>query len=272
MSKYDCRVLHSEARFQVRIAQDVYWVPVNTLGNTRYTNEEMREIVNLDPEQKRKLILTLYEAVQLFIISRFHEDNDTVLTEENGKLWEHHKPGYYSVLSNHGCCSSDAAWLNYFLSDKYEGIGYFSFFRPNGTGHVFNYIKYRDWYYLYDLCPLTDKNIDIALPETGNRSDFLKTKYITGALLKCKSLESFANFFRRLQLRGGYDHLFFKHDSLEMVPIASEINDSYITFFYPQSTHITPLLDTTASTIKVQFVSPPSQIPNWDNIIKKGRV
>lgn len=118
---------------------------------------------------------------------------------------------------------SDAAWLRYLLFEKYQDVGYISFSRPNGSGHVFNYILSDGWYYLYDLCPLTEKYIKNVLVESGKMADFLKAKYVTGALLQCRQLESFALFFKRLQLRGGFDHLFFKHSGAEVGPISTII-------------------------------------------------
>lgn len=219
--------------------------------------------------RKKEYISTLYDALQLFVTSNFHELLDVVVIAENNIEWEHHKPGYYAILTNCGCCSSDAAWLRYLLFDKYQEVGYISFSRPNGSGHVFNYILTEGWYYLYDLCPLTDRYINNVLIESGKMADFLKAKYVTGALLKCRQLESFALFYKRLQLRGGFDHLFFKHRSPEVGPISAIDKGGITTILMPENAGITPLLTPNTETIQSKFVSHPQSIPDWESRSEK---
>ena len=155
------------------------------------------------------------------------------------------------------------------LFDKYQEVGYISFSRPNGSGHVFNYILTEGWYYLYDLCPLTDRYINNVLIESGKMADFLKAKYVTGALLKCRQLESFALFYKRLQLRGGFDHLFFKHRSPEVGPISAIDKGGITTILMPENAGITPLLTPNTETIQSKFVSHPQSIPDWESRSEK---
>ena len=263
MNNYDCVNLRAQAHFAAPICRNVFWVPVNTLGGTKYTNEEMQSIALLSPEEKRTKVSTLYEAVQLFLVSKFHEVIDVVYIQEGNMNWEHHKPAYYSVLTNCGCCATDAAWLHYFLKGRYSQTGYFSFVRPNMSGHVYNYIYENGWYYLYDLNPLTDKWIEFALPETGNRLDYFKAKYISGALIKCKSLEDYAHYFKRIQLRAGFDHLFFRYDTDEVPPIAHKKFETHLTYYLPNNLPIYSLLDKETSTIHFQLIKGPLQVPDW---------
>ena len=37
--------LRDSADFEIRVADDVWWVPANVLGRTRYTNEQIASIV-----------------------------------------------------------------------------------------------------------------------------------------------------------------------------------------------------------------------------------
>ena len=269
MSKYDLRFLLHSGHFQIQISKDLYWVPVNTIGSPQHSVQDIRDISMCTPQQKRAYINTLYDAVQLFVACNFHDLLDIVVIEENNIEWEHHKPGYYAILTNCGCCASDAAWLRYLLFEKYQDVGYISFSRPNGSGHVFNYILSDGWYYLYDLCPLTEKYIKNVLVESGKMADFLKAKYVTGALLQCRQLESFALFFTRLQLRGGFDHLFFKHSGAEVGPISTIIKGGITTILMPENAGITPLLMPNTKTIQSKFVSHPKSIPDWESRSKE---
>ncbi len=269
-SNFDCVHLRADAHFELRLSRDVYWVPVNRLGGTRYTNDQIQQMVRLSPQEKRDRISTLYEAVQLFLLSRFHQMSDVKLVREGERLWEFHKPGYYAVLTNEGCCSSDASWLRYLLDGKYEKMGYFSFSRPTGSGHVCNYFVHDGWYYLYDLTPFTDQNVHTALAETGQRRDYLSCKFVSGILIKCKRLEDYAHYFARIQMTRGYDHLFFDNPEQEMPPIAVERNQGVITICYPQTSAVSPVLYHETATIEWKKVSPPMARTTWLPDGRKG--
>ena len=49
---YNCNPLQLCADFEIPIARNVFWVPVNTLGGTRYTNNEIQQMLPLSPEEK----------------------------------------------------------------------------------------------------------------------------------------------------------------------------------------------------------------------------
>lgn len=268
-SDFDYINLRMNAQFEVRIAPNVYWVPVNTLGGSSFSVEEGKLLVGLTPDQKRSCVHTLYEAVLLYLLSGFHDDLDVVYMDDGRYNWEHHKPGYYAVLTNCGCCASEAAWLRYILDDRYEKMGYFAFSRPNGSGHILNYIFHEGWYYLYDLCTLSDRYVATALNETGDLKDYLKTRFITCALLKCKTLEDYARYFRRLQLRGGFDHLFFSYETSEVPPIASEKHEDILKVVLPDNVLLKSLLYERTDTMCVERVLEPSKEIDWESIIVK---
>ena len=69
-----------DADFCILVFEGVDWVPLNTLGKTRYTNAQMKEIAVLPLPERKSRIATLYEAVQLFILSGFRGafDNEDV--------------------------------------------------------------------------------------------------------------------------------------------------------------------------------------------------
>ncbi len=60
----DIGVYSNDIEFQTEVYEGVYWVPINTLGKTRYTNDEIYEITKWPIEKKKEQIGTLYEAVQ----------------------------------------------------------------------------------------------------------------------------------------------------------------------------------------------------------------
>ena len=139
----DLKTLRHDADFELEVYPGVYWVPANALGSSRYTNADIYQMLDASPEDKQQLISTLYEALQLYQIGNFTSSDDNIRIFENGINWEHHKPGYYAVLSNSGCCATDSNWLRYILSSDYEQVGYLATSQRDGGGHVYNYIFLR---------------------------------------------------------------------------------------------------------------------------------
>ncbi|MHC1748509.1 MAG: hypothetical protein AB9856_09025 [Cellulosilyticaceae bacterium] len=254
--------LRDRAIFEISISKDLYWVPVNLLGKTRYLNKEIQDMVNLKPEEKRNLINNVYEALQLYQASGFFEVDDPKYIEENGYIWEHHKPGYDAILTNCGCCATNSSWLNYLIDGKYEEIGLLAYSRPNGTGHVMNCIYHDKWYYIIDLLPHQKKYQQYFCKESGIKRDFFMSKYFTGNLMRCRNLQSYVRFFQRIQMYNGFEHLFFYQKSLNAHPVSTKENDRYITIIYPQNNKIINLSND-LKTIKHCFVEEPKIIPSW---------
>ena len=189
----DIGPLHHDADFCVELEEDIFWVPANSIGASRYTNKEIDAMLSLRPEEKQERISTLYEALQLFQISAFPYASDNLVYYEGDIPWEHHKPGYDAVRTNYGCCSSTTSWLMYLLQDDYEELGMIHWFRETGYGHVYNYIKADGQYYILDLTQYTaSKN---GLPETGEIP--ADTPLFWGAgIIRTSSLERYAEFFQ----------------------------------------------------------------------------
>lgn len=241
MSDYDCYHLINDADFEIRISHDVFWVPANSLGKTRYKNCDISKFVKYSPEEKRRIISNLYEAIQLFIASGFTESPDISHAEVGGFNWEYHKSGREAVLTNTGCCASVAAWFRYILADKYETAGYITFTRPTGNGHAFNFFVNDGWFYLYDMYPWIIDNTSGMIPEKGQVSYYLKAPYITAGLFKCRNLESYVRYYSRVLRTRNFDHLFFKQETDVVSPLAVERGNGEVTVVYPNSRAIQPI-------------------------------
>lgn len=126
--------------FELKLAHNVFWVSYN-MNNNKMPIDILMQLINLSPEQKKEKINTIIDAVNLFILLDFKEINDNRNIKENEIMWEHHKPGYVSVLSNKGCCASCCSWANYLLADNFDETGYLSLIRSIMGGHVINYFK-----------------------------------------------------------------------------------------------------------------------------------
>jgi hypothetical protein len=259
---YDTINLVHNAKFEVFISRNLYWAPVNTLGSTKYTNYDIRQFLNYSPQEKKKLISNVYEAIQLFQISRFEEKIDVLHLDYHGKKWEHHKPGYHAVLSNNGCCSSMASWLYYLVGDKYPQCGYFGYYRPDGSGHVYNYFYHEGHYFLLDINAMYYKNAVHCCRETGNKADFLKTKYITGCCYKAYGLEDFIRFYSRILKYKEFEFAYYQRPATDyLLPCFSRFLDNG-----DIEMTVTEELGVINETKKIKVIQDtgPNYSPNWN--------
>lgn len=236
--------LPAKNNFETFIAKDLFWVPMNTLGDSVYSSEEIESICNLEPEVKKDRIHNLYEAVQFFFISGFEYILDVKYVKIKGNEWEVHKTGEMAVKSNCGCCASLSAWLNFFIYDKYDETGYLTFSRPDGSGHVMNYIKQGQWFYTIDLTPYAMKNGIDVFEESGKRKDLIKNYNITGILLRCQDLTSFCKFYDKVQNYGGHKFLYFKHHTKEVSPMSVQEKNGVNILLFPENVNITKIYGT----------------------------
>jgi hypothetical protein len=260
-NSFDTINLVNDVNFEIFVSHNLFWVPVNTLGKTRYTNYGIRQFINYTPENKKKLIGNVYEAVQLFQVGKFEAKSDVLSFEYNGLNWEHHKPGYYSVITNNGCCSSIAAWLNYLIGDRYPARGYMGFSRPDGLGHIFNYFFVNNYYYIIDISAMVYNRAYNCCRETGDKEDFLKTGHFNGCCLRANNISDFINFYLRMLKYKNVEFLFYKLPPLECIPPSyAKINDNGNVDIL-----VSNVLEVLSETQKVKIIynDGPNYSPNW---------
>ena len=221
--------LNQKADFEIYIAKGIKWIPIVQLGISGYTNSEIAEMVCLTPEEKKEQMKTLYDVIQLFLISDFNYKLDMQYKNFDGRIWEFHKPSRKVISTNCGCCASVASWINYFIKEMFEETGYFSFIRPNGSGHIMNYFYHSGFYYLLDLTPYAMK-LYPNFKENGNKVEWIKSHNITGILCKCESLIDYAKFYDRIQNYGGVSFMYFKEKEVAPLAIDECKNKIYIVF------------------------------------------
>lgn len=260
---YDLNTLRIDAHYQSEIARDVYWVPANSLGGSRYTNAEISQMIGHSPEEKQSEISTLYEALQLYQIGGFLSSDDNVRIPENGVNWEHHKPGYSAVLTNNGCCATDSNWLHYILSGDYDEIGYIGLSQPDGNGHVFNYILQDGWYYLIDLTHYLAAGGNTAV-EDGNLEGYYASDFILGNIHKTQSLQAYADY---IQAKFGEPPALIVKYTASDVPAIDGIRnpDGSVEIVYAQMNdlELEVLFDNPDDQLTLRFETAPTQQANW---------
>ena len=179
--------------FETEVYPGVFWVPVNTLGTSRYTNAQMAEIAVLSPSHKKIHIRNLYEAIQLFQVSGFQGVFDNINHWIDGKLWQVHKSPEDAILSNEGCCATDTNWLAYFIQDHYDKVGSFCYANADGNGHITTYIRHNDDWYFIDMMMCRADSQSCFGKENGLLPELLCAEW-SGFLYKSKEPIDFCKY------------------------------------------------------------------------------
>ena len=258
----DLMTLRYDADYVVEVHPDVYWVPARSLGDSRYSNADIFQMVDHSPEDKQAAVSTLYEALQLYQVSGFISADDNIRMGENGIAWEHHKPGYYAVLTNCGCCATDSNWLHYILDGDYDEIGYIATSQRDGNGHVFNYILQDGWYYMIDLTHYRTDWIATAT-EDGYLDSYHRSDPILGNIHKTRSPEAYADYNQAAF--NDPPGLIVKYTAADAPAVDSVRSQSGIEITYAQMNDIELeiLFDDPGDSLSFTFTDAPSQFPNW---------
>lgn len=257
----DLAVMRHDADFSVRVAEGVYWVPANALGSSSYTNAQIQALLTDTPEEKQSEIDTLYEALQLYRIGGFYASDDNVRIMENGYFWEHHKPGYDAVRTNHGCCATSTDWLNYILKDDYDELGFISTSGLSG-GHVFNYIKQDGWYYFVDLTGWRAEDGNYNAVESGDLSDYAHSSAAYGNIHRAASLDAFVNYY--LDASGDRPGIIYTYRAADVVALTEVWTaGGGLQIVYPDNAGITVLYDDPTDTLTYTFAAAPTKTKDW---------
>ena len=261
----DLKTLRHTANFAVNVAPGVDWVPAAVLGETNRSNREIYQMRDASPEDKRDMIGTLYEALQLYQISDFRAADDNVRIPENGINWEHHKPGYYAVLTNEGCCATDSNWLNYILKNDYEEVGFMATSQRDGSGHIFNYIKHDGSYYFIDLTHYRAADSFTAV-ESGDPGDYYATDYILGNIHRADSPEAYAQYM--VNAFGDPPGLIFLYTAEDCLAVDGVWENGGITITYgvPDGVDVKVIYDDPSDGLTHAFVAPPAKRFEWDSL------
>lgn len=226
----------NDAYFRYEVYPGVVQVPVNTLGKTRYTDEQMKEISRLDIADRQKLISNLCEAIQLFQVSNFRGVLDNRDFFIGSVHWQTHKSLKDAVLSNEGCCATDTNWLSFFLKGKYDFIGSFCFGCPDQNGHITTYILHDGFYYFIDM--MMCRRDSQAFFDRKNVPPSQRSKQEWGGLLYCcKDPVQMCRFYidRCRAVGRAVPYCFFLRETDQVTATGVSCNESgNVTFFAPE--------------------------------------
>lgn len=254
MSK-DIGQYSNSIQFETEVYNGVYWIPINTLGSSRYSNEEMAEISKMSMEKKRKHIGNLYEAVQLFQVSEFQGISDNKDYWIDNIHWQTHKSPEKAVLSNEGCCATDTNWLAYFINDKYDSVGSFCYACRDGNGHITTYIRHNNEYYFIDMMMCRKDSQDFLCKENGLLSDLMDSEW-AGFLYRCKNPVDFClfNIDRFKAKNRSIPFCFYLRKSSFATATGEHTDERGATFYIPQKDDPLIIYSSDQNNCNVSFV------------------
>lgn len=221
----------NDGTFRIRVHHGVYWVPLNTLGKTRYTNDEMRSISRLSAREKRLSIANLYEAVQLFQLSGFKGMFDNQHYDIDGHRWEVHKPPEEAVFSNEGCCATDTNWLAYMLNSRYDHIGAFCYGNADMNGHITTYIRHNGLYYFIDMMMCREDSQSTFCAEGASLAEWENEEW-AGFLYESHNLVDYCLFTKERMKAKNRDVPYFFYTRDHVTATGAEQDTAGKTVFY----------------------------------------
>lgn len=223
------------------------------LGMPKLTKEEVEELIGADPKIIQQKISTVYDLIQYMESSNYKNISGDTKVVDKDYVWSFNKPALITINDNKGNCGATSNLANYILKDDYDEIGFIHFSADSGQGgHVFNYIKQNNKYYIIDFLkyPMGDYKGFADILIFDNLEDFPKECIIRysdrGRLFQIKIIVA------------------FKSDN--QIPLAYRKNE-YIGKFFPieEKENIKILYETPSEGKIVEFIDGPKTQPiKWN--------
>lgn len=121
------------------------------LGTSQYTRQEIRQMIDdgLTLEELAEKLTNVYEVQQFFLEAGILFTGTDIKQHINGTLWHFSDSPAVVLRKNTGTCGSGSGLINYLLHGDYDEQGYFSY-AANRSGHIFNYFRSGEKYYIWD--------------------------------------------------------------------------------------------------------------------------
>ena len=147
------------------------------LGELNINKIRAQELLYLDHDTLRKEIKTLPDLIYFLYYNHFTSMNGDIALYDNSDTYWHYNRDPYKILKDlNGNCGGYANLTKYLLGDDYEiGNLQMTFDDSNAGGHVINYIKVNNNYYVLDISNLVSNNYKpkgLNLYKTADLQDF----------------------------------------------------------------------------------------------------
>lgn len=160
-------------------------------GKPKYTRQEIRQMIDngLTLEELAEKFSNLCE-VQMFIEEACIDFSGGDIKHRIGDiLWHFNDSPKVVLQQRYGDCGSGSSLINYLLRNDYDEQGYLKQ-AGNKSGHIFNYFRSGDRYYIFDWTKMHMGRSDVFIADSlENFSDaYVGTNRITDGLYNDHSI------------------------------------------------------------------------------------
>lgn len=246
---YNTKNLRYDADFKLSIESGINWVPANKLGMPQLTENDIKNL-DITTDLKEK-VNTIYDVMHLIQTMNLKIDDGNQQVEYQNVYWEIPRPVENSLKTKFSNCYGLSELAVYLLNDNYEEIGFLHFGKMD-NGHIINYIKHNNKYYVFDLTGYFNDNVSAGI-ETGDFSDYYKKDSLDN-IHEVNSLEEYVQFYmKKSNNKPGFITTF-----KNKFPIASFKKGNIRTYSYPTNIEYKVLYDNQDDNIKLITLPAPS--------------
>jgi hypothetical protein len=193
-------------------------------------------------------------------VADFRSAHDNIRIDEDGISWEHHKPGEMAIITNEGCCATISNLMNFLLEGDYGEVGFIAYLQSDGSGHVFNYIKYNNLYYFIDLTHYRNDFMCTAV-EDGTLASYYDSDFIAGNVHETVKIEDYVKYYR--DNSNDPSELWSLYMAKNCLPIGSVNDGILLEMVYPESSkgRVKIVYDDPNDNIQYSFKKGPTKYP-----------
>ncbi|MCT4542916.1 MAG: hypothetical protein N4A63_05200 [Vallitalea sp.] len=215
------------------------------LGKAMLSESEIKPLVeNKIHSNIQEKISTLCDLIQYIKIANYHSSSGDCKIKEGDFSWHFNRPAESAIEKNEGNCGANANLFNYILNDNYDEVGFIVYSADFGQGgHVLNYIKDKNKYYIIDFTQYVLDNKEYKILELNKLEEYTE---------HCKEQHT------------GDIKIIVTYIAETNIPIANKLKGSeYVMRFFPIGKNINVLYETVEEEKTVCFINPPKSEPNW---------
>ncbi|MGL4363281.1 MAG: stalk domain-containing protein [Cellulosilyticaceae bacterium] len=146
-------------------AENIYQYKLpQMLDGLTLTPESAKGLVGKSPEYIKDKVQTAGDLLLYMLASRTLLENGDQQIFADGYEWHYNRTAKEVLSMKKGNCGSTANLAKYLLGDDYEEVGFIlhSYYPGEGGGHVYNYIKYNNKYYIIDFSSYLFDNYSVS--------------------------------------------------------------------------------------------------------------
>lgn len=208
------------------------------LGGTTISLDEAKALVGEDAKTIAAAVHTVADVLLYFHAAKFLFKGGDKQVTDGSVTWHFNDSAITSLMNGYANCGATANTVRYLLDGDYDEIGFIAhtYKTGGGGGHVYNYIKTGDKYYVVDMTEYTNSSYS---PDVT-------------AIQELDRLSDYADCYSRMSGYGNYLPVVYAYEAEREIPMAWNNSDT-ITTWYPTGTEINVICEDTANGYKIDY-------------------